>query len=92
MKDKDGNLVFYKTVIGGGLVGASGGVVASPLYLVKVHLQSKAANEIAFGHQHNHKGVLSALRNIYGEHGVRYTHNGFCRRCESDTHSNTMWF
>lgn len=70
MKDKQGNMVFYKTVIGGGLVGAAGGLLASPFYLIKVHLQSKAASKIAFGHQHDHQGTWSAFRKIYNEHGV----------------------
>lgn len=70
LKDERGQLVFYKNVIAGGVVGGCGTFLASPLYLVKVHLQSQAAQEIAFGHQHGHEGTWKALRNIYVQHGV----------------------
>lgn len=71
MKDDKGELVFYKTVIGGSVVGAAGACAGSPFYLVKVHLQSQASKEIAFGHQHHHEGTLSALHKIYNQYGVR---------------------
>lgn len=71
LKDKNGELVFYKNVVAGGAVGGVGTFIASPLYLVKVHLQAEAAKEIAFGHQHHHEGTWKALKKIYAQHGVR---------------------
>lgn len=72
MKDEKGELVFYKTVIGGSFVGAAGACAGSPFYLVKVHLQSQASKDIAFGHQHNHEGTWSALKKIYSTYGVSF--------------------
>ncbi|KAK5645019.1 hypothetical protein RI129_006319 [Pyrocoelia pectoralis] len=69
--DKNGKIVFYKSVIVGGLCGVLGGCTGSPLYLVKTHLQGQAAKEIAFGHQHNHEGTWKALKNIYKTQGVK---------------------
>ncbi|KAL3269381.1 hypothetical protein HHI36_008451 [Cryptolaemus montrouzieri] len=70
MSDKDGNLVFYKSAIIGGLCGSFGAYLASPFYLVKTHLQAEASKEIAFGHQHKHTGTWSAFQNIYKKEGV----------------------
>lgn len=70
MKDEKGELVFYKTVIGGSVVGAAGACAGSPFYLVKVHLQSQASKEIAFGHQHHHEGTWNALTKIFSQYGV----------------------
>ncbi|KAK9889833.1 hypothetical protein WA026_007200 [Henosepilachna vigintioctopunctata] len=71
MNDKDGNIVFYKSVLIGGLCGAFGAYIASPFYLVKTHLQAEASADIAFGHQHKHSGTWSAFKNIYGKEGVK---------------------
>lgn len=70
LKDKNGELVFYKNVVAGGVVGGVATFLASPLYLVKVHMQAEAAKEISFGHQHHHEGTWKALRKIYAQHGV----------------------
>lgn len=35
-----------------------------------MHLQSKAAESIAVGFQHDHEGTIHALRNIYQKHGL----------------------
>ncbi|KAF2880643.1 hypothetical protein ILUMI_25537 [Ignelater luminosus] len=70
-KDKNGEIVFYKAVIVGGVCGVLGGVIGSPFFLVKTHLQAQAAKEIAFGHQHNHEGTWKAFKKIYREYGFR---------------------
>lgn len=57
-------------MIVGGVCGVLGGVIGSPFFLVKTHLQAQAAKEIAFGHQHNHEGTWKAFKNIYREYGV----------------------
>ncbi|RZC33592.1 Iso dh and/or Mito carr domain containing protein [Asbolus verrucosus] len=71
MKDKNGKLVFHKSVLIGGFAGASGAFIASPFYLIKTHLQSQASKEIAFGHQYHYKGTWSGLWNIFKEQGVK---------------------
>lgn len=68
--DKEGNIIFYKTVLLGGVGGVVGQLCSSPLFLVKTHLQAQAAKSIAVGHQHNHEGTWKALRNIFREQGV----------------------
>lgn len=70
MKDEKGNKVFIKQLMIGGLGGVLGQYFSSPLFLIKTHLQSKAAEAIAVGHQHEHTGLYRALITIYSEHGV----------------------
>lgn len=71
MNDKDGNLVFYKSTLLGGLCGSFGAYIASPFYLVKTHLQAEASKDIAFGHQHKHSGTIAAFKKIYSKEGVK---------------------
>ncbi|XP_002737995.1 solute carrier family 25 member 35-like [Saccoglossus kowalevskii] len=68
--DKNGDVVFWQSVVAGAFSGSCGAIVGSPMYLVKTHLQSQSNVEIAVGHQHTHNGMTSALRTIYKEHGV----------------------
>lgn len=70
-KDNEGNSVFYKSVLVGGVCGILGAWAGSPLYLVKTHLQAQAAQEIAFGHQHNHGGTWKAFKHIYTTQGIK---------------------
>ena len=51
--------------------GLVGGVVGSPLFLVKTHLQTSSSDSIAVGHQHRHRGMLAGLRELYMAGGVR---------------------
>lgn len=52
--------------------GCLGGIAGSPLYLVKVHLQSQSfTKEIAVGHQYSHRGTFHGLKHIYSTHGLR---------------------
>lgn len=75
MKDEKGELVFWKSTLTAGAIGGSGAFIASPFYLVKVHFQSKASKEIAFGQQYNYEGTWSALRKIFREFGVSSSNN-----------------
>lgn len=70
LRDKQGNVIVYKSVFWGSLGGASGAAVCSPFFLVKTQLQSQAASTIAVGTQHSHTGSWSALKNIFLQHGV----------------------
>lgn len=70
MRDKEGNIVFYKSVFIGGFGGVLGQYCSSPLFLIKTHLQSQSVAAIAVGHQHRHEGTLKALKKIYLENGV----------------------
>ncbi|KAJ3642399.1 hypothetical protein Zmor_025191 [Zophobas morio] len=69
--DKNGNLVFYKSVLVGGAGGVIGQYFASPFFLVKTHLQAQAVQAIAVGYQHNHVGTWSALKNIFVKSGIK---------------------
>lgn len=71
VKDKDGNLIFYKNVLFGGLGGTFGHYFASPFFMIKTHFQSQASQSIAVGHQHNHTGTWQALKTIFEEHGIK---------------------
>ncbi|RKP09663.1 mitochondrial carrier domain-containing protein [Thamnocephalis sphaerospora] len=55
-------------VVAGGLAGAAGAVLGSPLYLVKTRLQSHSEH-IRIGHQHQYRGTLHGLRAIFATEG-----------------------
>ncbi|GAU92531.1 hypothetical protein RvY_04600-2 [Ramazzottius varieornatus] len=69
-KGPDGRSGFLRSVVGGAFSGCVGAGLASPLYLVKTHLQAEAAQQIAVGHQHHHKSMTRALVNIYKDSGI----------------------
>ncbi|KAJ8917716.1 hypothetical protein NQ315_005165 [Exocentrus adspersus] len=70
IRDKEGNIIFYKSVLIGGFGGIVGQYCCSPLFLVKTHLQSQSVSSIAVGHQHQHEGSWNALRKIYVKNGI----------------------
>ncbi|KAL3269685.1 hypothetical protein HHI36_008745 [Cryptolaemus montrouzieri] len=71
LTNNHGETILYKSFIAGALTGAAGAFCGSPLFLIKTQLQSQAAEHIAVGHQHHHKGVLAAVKEIYGSHGIK---------------------
>ncbi|CAG9759496.1 unnamed protein product [Ceutorhynchus assimilis] len=71
LRDESGDLVFTKTILISGAGSVLGNYAASPLFLVKTHLQSQAVDAIAVGHQHKHNGTFQALLNIYKANGIK---------------------
>uniref|UniRef100_A0A0P4W2L6 Solute carrier family 25 member 35 n=1 Tax=Scylla olivacea TaxID=85551 RepID=A0A0P4W2L6_SCYOL len=67
----DGSMSPLGCVAAGAGVGVIGGFIGSPLYLIKTHLQTQAADSIAVGHQHKHQGFLSAVYSISSKEGIR---------------------
>lgn len=68
-KDKHGNVSFPKSIIAGACAGCMGASIGSPFYMIKTHMQSKAAKEIAVGHQHPHESMLHGLRSVFQSYG-----------------------
>ncbi|KAF4532356.1 hypothetical protein B566_EDAN003660 [Ephemera danica] len=68
--DESGQTTLPRSIFVGAVTGAMGAISGSPLYLVKTHLQSQAATQVAVGHQHNHRGTAAALYAIYTKHGI----------------------
>lgn len=69
-KDRNGDVVIYKSIAAGALAGSVGACVGSPFYMVKTHLQSKSVQQIAVGYQHDHQSMRGAFRSVYSEGGV----------------------
>ncbi|KAJ8320851.1 hypothetical protein KUTeg_002438 [Tegillarca granosa] len=69
-KDKDGNISFIRSVLAGAASGCLGAAVGSPFYMIKTQLQSRAAVEIAVGHQHPHESMLHGFQTVYNQYGV----------------------
>ncbi|CAG0914183.1 unnamed protein product [Notodromas monacha] len=65
-----GQISLPHSVAAGAAAGAVGAVFASPFFLVKTHLQSKADTSVAVGHQHDADKMLQAARKIYSGQGV----------------------
>ncbi|XP_041378288.1 solute carrier family 25 member 35-like [Gigantopelta aegis] len=68
--DKHGKVSFLQSVLAGAMAGCVGSAVGSPFYMIKTHLQSKAAKEIAVGHQHSHESMSHGLIVIYKQFGI----------------------
>ncbi|KAK4876381.1 hypothetical protein RN001_012803 [Aquatica leii] len=69
--DSEGKIIFYKSVLFGGVGGTIGQYCASPFFMIKTHLQSQASQSIAVGHQHDHTGTWTALKKIFQGHGIK---------------------
>uniref|UniRef100_A0A1Y1M409 Solute carrier family 25 member 35 n=1 Tax=Photinus pyralis TaxID=7054 RepID=A0A1Y1M409_PHOPY len=70
--DEHGKTVFYKGFCVSALTGAAGAFFGSPLFLIKTQMQSQSTKSVAVGYQHGRTGTLSAIKEIYTEHGVKY--------------------
>ncbi|XP_059607705.1 solute carrier family 25 member 35-like isoform X2 [Phlebotomus argentipes] len=69
-RGKSGHHSPFLLVFWGGFSGATGSVLATPLYLVKTQIQAMSSGDAAVGHQHQHRGMLDAFRTIYKDSGV----------------------
>nr|XP_058964785.1 solute carrier family 25 member 35-like [Pocillopora verrucosa] len=67
----EGEIVFWRCLVAGGISGATGAFLASPAYMVKTQLQSQATDTIAVGFQHRHTGFLQAISGIYQQFGIK---------------------
>ena len=52
------------------VAGVIGGLVGSPVFLVKTHLQTSSSAGIAVGHQHQHGSMIKAFTSLYKAGGV----------------------
>lgn len=75
LTDERGQTVFVKSFVASAFAGAAGAFFGSPLFLIKTQLQAQAADTIAVGHQHRHKGAWAAFKMIYKEQGVSRFYN-----------------
>lgn len=69
-RNSNDELSYPKNIVCGGISGAVGSLVSSPLYLVKTQIQARSLSEIAVGYQHKHTGVCHAFLNMYREGGL----------------------
>ncbi|XP_062544767.1 solute carrier family 25 member 35-like [Armigeres subalbatus] len=73
---KSGKQSIWKCAFWGGIGGFIGSALASPFFMLRTHLQSQAVAQIAVGYQHKHTGMLSALKEIFQQHGIRGLYRG----------------
>ncbi|KAK9879898.1 hypothetical protein WA026_008400 [Henosepilachna vigintioctopunctata] len=71
MHDENGELIFYRNIVVSGMGGVIGHYLSNPFFIVKTHLQSKAAKSIAVGYQHKLTGSFEAMGDILKNHGVK---------------------
>lgn len=64
-------------VFWGGVCGVIGSAVGCPLYMIKIQIQSQSHGEFAVGFQHNHSGMIDALKQIYRQNGFSGLFRGF---------------
>ncbi|XP_045490980.1 solute carrier family 25 member 35-like isoform X2 [Colias croceus] len=70
LRDEKHNTKFTNSFIVGCISGMCGGLVGSPLQLVKTQLMSYSSKKIAVGTQHGHPGMMHALTQIYMKNGL----------------------
>ncbi|XP_017866701.1 PREDICTED: solute carrier family 25 member 35-like [Drosophila arizonae] len=70
MHKKNGEVSFSLGLMWGAIGGIVGSYFSSPFFMIKTQLQSQAAKEIAVGHQHAHKSMSGALKEIYSKGGI----------------------
>lgn len=75
VKDYSGTSGFAANFLSGGICGAIGAAVGSPVFLAKTRLQSQS-NAVAIGTQYDYRGLTDALRRIYSSGGVRGLFHG----------------
>jgi len=66
--DPKSKYFFPKNLLAGASAGMLGACLASPLYLVKVRMQSQSS-AFAIGHQHHYRGNLHALSDVIKTEG-----------------------
>jgi solute carrier family 25 protein 34/35 len=77
-RDENGNLSTMRCVMVGGISGFCGVTVACPFYMIKTQLQSQSNNaKYAVGYQHQHKGLIDAMKNIYTKNGIKGLWKGY---------------
>lgn len=70
LRDKNGNTIFLNSLFFGAVTGAFGAFIGTPLMKVKTRLMSRSSEKIAVGTQHEHKGLINALTQIYRKNGL----------------------
>eukprot|EP00088_Acartia_fossae_P002960 TRINITY_DN11230_c0_g1_i1.p1 TRINITY_DN11230_c0_g1~~TRINITY_DN11230_c0_g1_i1.p1 ORF type:complete len:299 (-),score=15.17 TRINITY_DN11230_c0_g1_i1:124-1020(-) len=71
LKTKKGETSFSRVLVGSSVSGLLGGLVGSPIYLVKTQMQTSSSAAISVGYQHKHTGMITAFSNIYSAAGLR---------------------
>lgn len=69
-KGEEGQTSPGRTVICSALAGVVGGIVGSPIFLVKTQLQTSSSPGISVGHQHQHGSMARAFTNLYSAGGL----------------------
>jgi len=68
-RNQNGSLHYGKCMLAGAMSGCTGAFFGSPMYMIKTQLQAEAAETIAVGTQHHHKGFIHAVRITIAQHG-----------------------
>ena len=69
-RDNQGKSSSARTAGCSVVAGVIGGLVGSPVFLVKTHLQTSSSAGIAVGHQHQHGSMVKAFTSLYKAGGV----------------------
>lgn len=77
-RDENGKLSTARCVVAGGFSGFIGVSFSCPFYMIKTQLQSQSSNaKYAVGYQHQHKGLIDALKTTYNSHGLKGLWKGY---------------
>jgi len=69
LKNQNGETSSVRVLACSAISGLFGGIVSSPLFLVKTQLQTSSSTHISVGFQHNHRNMSTAFTNIYNSSG-----------------------
>lgn len=79
-RDENGKLSTLRCIAVGGISGFVGVTVSCPFYMIKTQLQSQSKSssvKYVVGYQHQHRGLIDALKTIYRNNGLRGLWKGY---------------
>jgi solute carrier family 25, member 34/35 len=79
-RDENGKLSTLRCIAVGGISGFAGVSVSCPFYMIKTQLQAQSkstSTKYVVGYQHQHRGLIDALKTIYSANGLRGLWKGY---------------
>lgn len=79
-RDENGKLSTLRCIAVGGFSGFIGVSVSCPFYMIKTQLQAQSKSssvKLVVGYQHQHRGLIDALKTIYTSNGLKGLWKGY---------------
>ena len=90
MNDENGEFSKFRCAAAAGLCGFIGISFSYPFYMVKTQIQARSDPRFAVGYQHNHKGLVDALKKTYKSNGIKGFYKGYSAMIPRDFLSSSI--